>query len=279
MLDRWLYGRIAKMTSEWGDFKPVVMIDRQQESLGGAGNAANAVRELGDDCTLIGLVGNDEAGRRLSYLCAKVGIRSAYLEVVFDRPTTVKTRLIYEDRIRFDHEISDLIKPWCEDRLIEKIENLCPKADAVLISDYAKGACTEKVIQAAIKNSKMSFIDPKGNGYRKYRGATLIKPNISELPHNGLATDEAAMEMVSLTGSILLVTEGAAGATVFRKDEPKHHIPAESIELGYDRGACGAGDIVLAVVASEMAKGKGVIEAVEKAVQIASQRCAEDPKH
>src|SRR6202790_4198190 len=187
MLDEFVYGEVSRISPEAP--APVIAVQRSESNIGGAGNVARNIAALGARCIFVGLVGEDEAGEKLrAELSQQNGIESV---LVCDpaRPTTRKVRFVSEHfsthMLRADWELAQPAAADIEQQLIAVILPLLPLADIVLLSDYAKGVLTARVIRnvidAARKLGKRVIVDPKSLNFAIYRGATLLTPNRKEL--------------------------------------------------------------------------------------------------
>jgi D-glycero-beta-D-manno-heptose-7-phosphate kinase len=264
MLDRYWFGAVDRISPEAP--VPVVRINREEERLGGAANVAINVKSLGTQASLITVVGDDEAGRKLKGLIDQAGI-GTLLGVDPQLYTIVKLRVIGRSQqlIRVDFEN----KPRHE-ALSERLsvyERVLPEYDAVLFSDYGKGGLTHipRMIELARQAGKPVLVDPKGSDYARYAGATVITPNRAELAQVIGTWDEeeqlheraqALREKLGLQG--LLLTRSEEGMSLF--DEHGHtQIPAQAREV-FD--VTGAGDTVIGTMASMLACGLGLREAM-----------------
>jgi D-beta-D-heptose 7-phosphate kinase/D-beta-D-heptose 1-phosphate adenosyltransferase len=263
MLDEFVYGSVTRISPEAPT--PVIAVKRTEVMVGGAGNVARNLVALGARCIFIGVVGNDEAGAALTKaLAANSQIE---FELVIDpaRQTTRKVRFVSEHHsahlLRADWESAGTINAAAEDALIAHALKAMSRAGAVVLSDYAKGALTQRVIRAIIdaanKLGKPVIVDPKGRDYSIYRGATLITPNRQELADaTGTAAqtdDEIAQAATGLAKSLsakaVLVTRSEAGMTLVTDGVPVH-VPAYPVRV---RDVSGAGDTVVAVLAAMLA--------------------------
>jgi D-glycero-beta-D-manno-heptose-7-phosphate kinase len=264
MLDRYWHGAVERISPEAP--VPVVKVAREEERIGAAANVAYNVSTLGAQATFLGVVGDDEPGQRLESLLKATGIRT-HLKRDAALRTTVKLRVIGRQqqllRMDFenepDHEVLAL--------QTEAFAELLPQHDAVLFSDYGKGGLAHipSMIEAARSAGKPVLIDPKGSEYERYRGATVITPNRAELQDViGRWTSEddllrRAQELRSSLGfAALLVTRSEEGMTLF-DGEGTLHVKAQAREV-FD--VTGAGDTVIATLATMVAAGLSVREAV-----------------
>src|ERR1700749_3212538 len=186
MLDEFVYGEVSRISPEAP--APVIAVRRSETNIGGAGNVARNIASLGGRCIFVGLIGADEAGARLkAELAQHEGIDSV---LVSDsaRPTPRKVPLVSEHfsphMLRADWERAAPAAADAEQRLIDAILPQLERADIVLLSDYAKGVLTARVIRnvidAARKLGKRVIVDPKSPNFAIYRGATLLTPNRKE---------------------------------------------------------------------------------------------------
>ena len=264
MLDRYWFGEVSRISPEAP--VPVVKVERLEERLGGAANVARNAVALGARTALLSVVGDDEAGRSLSRLLEE-GEIDAGMHVDRDIDTTVKLRVIGRQqqllRIDFEttpsHEILQAKLADFEQRVVQ--------ADVVILSDYGKGGLTHiaDMIQIARSHDKPVLVDPKGDEWGKYAGATVITPNRSELREvvgRWSSEDELLAKAQKLRGELgleaLLVTRSEEGMTLFA-DDGIHHQPAQAREV-FD--VSGAGDTVIATLAVMLAAGADWTEAI-----------------
>ncbi|MEN9485813.1 D-glycero-beta-D-manno-heptose-7-phosphate kinase [Sphaerotilus montanus] len=264
MLDRYWFGSVDRISPEAP--VPIVRVTREEERLGGAANVALNVKTLGAQCTLLTVVGEDEPARILRRLLEEQGVTT----VLGSDPrlyTIVKLRVIGRSQqlIRVDFEN----QPEHEvlQQMLTDYERVLPAHEAVLFSDYGKGGLTHipRMIELARAAGKPVLIDPKGSDYRRYAGATVITPNRAELAQViGAWSGEAQLHEraqnlraeLGLTG--LLLTRSEEGMTLF--DDAGHlDVPAQAREV-FD--VTGAGDTVIATMATLLAAGLSLREAV-----------------
>jgi D-beta-D-heptose 7-phosphate kinase / D-beta-D-heptose 1-phosphate adenosyltransferase len=261
MLDDFVYGEVARISPEAPT--PVLAVSRSEIGIGGAGNVARNIAALGARCIFVALIGNDDAGRVLTDAFAKLN-GGIVPDLVVDRArqTTRKVRFVSEHHsthlMRADWEAAEPISAQSETALIAFATEALPQVGAVVLSDYAKGVLTPRVIRAVIDEArrlgKPVVVDPKNHDYRVYRGATLITPNLRELAaavHRPIACEqEIATAASELAGAIdcdaVLVTRSEQGMTLHVQDREPVHIPAYPVKI---RDVSGAGDTVAAVMA------------------------------
>lgn len=264
MLDRYLFGAVERISPEAP--VPVVRVTREEERLGGAANVAMNVASLGARSSLLTVLGADEAGQRLCALIEKAGVQPM-AEKDPGLRTTVKLRVIGRSQqlIRLDFEnqpAGELLL-----RLLSKFEQALPDTDAVLFSDYGKGGLTHlpQMISQARELGKVVLVDPKGNDYERYAGATVITPNLAELtqvvgPWRDEATliERAHALRERLRIDALVLTRAEEGMSVF--DNHGHlHVPTVAREV-FD--VTGAGDTVIATLACMLATGMDLRSAI-----------------
>ncbi|MBS1218547.1 MAG: rfaE bifunctional protein [Proteobacteria bacterium] len=264
MLDRYWFGEVNRISPEAP--VPVVKVDRVEERLGGAANVARNVAALGAKASLLSVVGHDEAGGRLRQLLKNEHI-AARLHTDATVATTVKLRVIgrQQQLLRADFET-----PPSHEVLASKLrdfERLLKSCDVVILSDYGKGGLAHiaRMIALARRHGKPVLVDPKGEDYSRYRGATLVTPNRAELRavtggwNNEAALTAKAQSLRQRLGfSAMLVTRSEEGMTLYRRGS-RLHVMAQAREV-YD--VSGAGDTVIAVVGVMLAAGHGLEDAV-----------------
>jgi D-beta-D-heptose 7-phosphate kinase / D-beta-D-heptose 1-phosphate adenosyltransferase len=261
MLDDFVYGEVTRISPEAPT--PVLAVKHNMVEIGAAGNVARNIAVLGARCIFIGVVGNDEAGLTLTNALAKYdGAIVADLVIDQSRQTTRKVRFVSEHfsshLMRADWETAAPVRADSEDEVIAYAEAALPQVGAVVLSDYAKGVLTPRVIRAIIDAAralgKPVIVDPKGFDYSIYRGATLITPNLKELAaavHRPVSTDadiaRGAAEIARIVGSeAVLVTRSEDGMSLHVEDHAPVHIAAYPVKVS---DVSGAGDTVAAVMA------------------------------
>lgn len=273
MLDRYYHGSATRISPEAP--VPVVRVNNQEDRPGGAGNVALNIAALGGAATLVGVVGADATAKDLGSRLAAAGVRCEFLESA-DKPTITKLRVIsqHQQLLRMDFEqqfdaadVADL--GACFEAMLDN-------AQVVIVSDYAKGALQDvpSLINAAKSKGKPVIVDPKGSDFEKYRGATLITPNLLEFETvvGACANEKELVEkglalMLKLDLEAILITRGENGMTLLRPDSPELHLPARAQEV-FD--VTGAGDTVISVLAASLAAGEGFAEATALANLAAS---------
>ncbi len=263
MLDEFVYGEVSRVSPEAPAL--VIAAKRSEMMIGGAGNVARNIASLGARCIFIGVVGDDDAGRSLKKALARERRIDPRLVIDKTRQTTRKVRFVSEHYsthlLRADWEAASQVHGKTESALIGLVGKAIKKVDAVVLSDYAKGTLTKRVIRAVIKLAKKAgkpvIVDPKGRDYSCYRGATLITPNRQELAEATYSAAGTDKEIAAAAGGLLraigakavLVTRSEAGMTLVSKGPPAH-VPAYPVRV---RDVSGAGDTVVAVLAAMLA--------------------------
>jgi D-beta-D-heptose 7-phosphate kinase/D-beta-D-heptose 1-phosphate adenosyltransferase len=261
MLDDFVYGDVARISPEAP--APVIRVKRSDIIIGGAGNVARNIAGLGASCLFVGVVGDDDAGRLLKTSLSSEPRVEASLVIDRSRPTTRKVRFVSEHYsthlLRADWETAAPVSAEIEKALIDNALKALPKADAVVLSDYAKGVLTGNVVRAVIEAAnaagKPVIVDPKGNDYSAYRGATLVTPNRKELGdavRRDVAGDTdiaaAARDLCESVGcAAMLVTRSDEGMTLVERGREPVHVPAYPVKI---RDVSGAGDTVIAVLST-----------------------------
>ena len=255
MLDRYWFGDSERISPE----APVLIVQvaKIDERLGGAANVARNVAALGAKTSLLGVVGADEAGARVSELLLTCGVDSQ-LEQDANVPTTVKLRVIARQQqlIRLDFE--EAPSAAALEHKLARFESLLGKVDAVILSDYGKGALDQvaTMILQAKAQQKIILVDPKGIDFERYRGATVITPNRSELRQvigkwasEAELTERAQALRQSLDIQALLLTRSEDGMSLYTAAGASH-VRAQAREV-FD--VSGAGDTVIATLAVALA--------------------------
>jgi D-beta-D-heptose 7-phosphate kinase/D-beta-D-heptose 1-phosphate adenosyltransferase len=266
MLDEFVYGEVSRISPEAP--APVIAVQRSEITIGGAGNVARNIASLGATCIFVGLIGQDDAGRILTDKLAQEDRIEALLVADPSRPTTRKVRFVSEHfsthMLRADWEQASPASAAIEQQLIDTILPQLARADIVLLSDYAKGVLTARVlrnvIDAAKRLGKPVIVDPKSANLAIYRGATLLTPNrkeFSEATRSRADTDAgiagAAQEAMILADcEAMLITRSEHGMTLVPRDGVAIHVPALPVKV---RDVSGAGDTVAAMLAVALAAG------------------------
>ncbi|WP_338558386.1 bifunctional D-glycero-beta-D-manno-heptose-7-phosphate kinase/D-glycero-beta-D-manno-heptose 1-phosphate adenylyltransferase HldE [Erwinia sp. E_sp_B04_7] len=263
MLDRYWYGPTSRISPEAP--VPVVKVDNVEERPGGAANVAMNIASLGAESRLVGLTGIDDAARALDATLSGVKVQCDFVAVA-THPTITKLRILSRNQqlIRLDFEEGfEGVDP---EPMHERIRRALPEAGALVLSDYGKGALAsiETIIKIARQANVPVLIDPKGTDFERYRGATILTPNLSEFEAVvGKCKDEAdivarGLELLAkFELSALLVTRSENGMTLLQPGKKPFHLPTQAQEV-YD--VTGAGDTVIGVLAAALAAGNTLEE-------------------
>ena len=279
MLDRFVQGDVSRISPEAP--VPVFRWAAERRMLGGAGNVVANLRALGATAALASRVGCDPDGDEAAKLVEESGaellaVRSGAV------PTIQKTRFVARGHhvLRMDREVIAPLSPAEEDELVAKIEAKMSEVDLVVLSDYAKGLLSrtfcDRTIAACSAAGKCVYVDPKGRDYRKYSGATLVKPNRAELEAVcGVRLDPSApdfMDGVVSSARRLLSVVGIGHAVVTLSERGMVYVPGDGGETVYLPTECrevcdvsGAGDTTMSVLAAARAAGATFREAMELA--------------
>lgn len=262
ILDTYTIGNARRISPE----APVaiVKVHDEFERPGGAGNVAINIAALGAYVRLVGRHGDDENGAHLCETLHDSGVSTEELIVQTGQPTTKKSRIIADNQqiVRVDSEERCPLSKELEEKLIQDLPRLLDGITVVALSDYAQGFFSRNLLQAIIKNSRKKgipvVVDPKGLDYSRYKGATIVKPNLGEareastLP-NDTSLDQVAEVLLDMTQSdALLITCGKDGMRLYDRKKSLYQIPTRAREV---MDVTGAGDTVLSVLSCAIGGG------------------------
>lgn len=265
MLDRYWHGPTGRISPEAP--VPVVRVTEIEDRPGGAANVALNMAALGAAVTLVGVTGGDESEAILAERLAAVGVQCRFQQAA-SKPTITKLRVISRQQqlLRMDFEESFADEPFAP--FAEQVAAALESAAVLVLSDYQKGALRDcqALIALAKQRNVPVLVDPKGTDYARYRGATLLTPNMHEF-EAVVGPVSSEQELVSkgtalmreLDLDALLVTRGEHGMTLLRPDMPEFHLPARAREV-FD--VTGAGDTVISTLASALAAKAPLQDAV-----------------
>lgn len=275
MLDRYFYGNVTRISPEAP--VPVNCIEKKKDTLGGAANVAHNLAKLGCQTYLAGAIGDDHHGRLLTRELKKQGIHTKGI-ILGREKTTTKVRVLggHQQMMRLDFEETDSIAANAEQELKDFIDKILNQGiDAIIISDYGKGMCTEAICQYAIQKAKEQFVpvlvDPKGTQWSKYCGASYITPNVKEAGDvlgkklaNETDTLREAASVIKENYAVdsVMITRSEKGISIFADEEI--NIPTVAKEV-FD--VSGAGDTVISVFAA----GIGVNIPISVSAEMANQ--------
>ena len=270
MLDRFIYGSVDRISPEAPI--PVVNVERLLDMPGGAANVARNIAALGAHAILLGVVGDDAwAGDLRAQLASSAGI-DAHLIVDASRPTSVKTRYVADGQqvMRADRESRDPLAPTIAESLLHEFSAALAGAEAIVLSDYAKGVLSDPVTRAAIdiarRAGKIIIVDPKSKDFARYRGATVLTPNQMELQQ--ACGQECRGDEQVVNGAQRILAQGICGAMVVTRGKDGMSIvqtQGDAVHLSTAErqvfDVSGAGDTVVAVLSLGLAVGAGVVDA------------------
>lgn len=272
LLDMYTTGKVRRISPEAP--VPVMEVLSQESRPGGAGNVVLNLQSLGAKVFCAGRVGADVHGEQLKSLLSIENVDQSALVVETGYTTPVKNRLIADSQqlLRVDFETITPLDRHLEEELIEKIANIIPQVQVVALSDYGKGFLTHRLISIVIDMARSAhvpvIVDPKGTDFAKYKGATIIKPNLSEAYAAAKKSPSAPLHQVaseifaSSAIDLLLITRSEAGMSLFDKEGNQTDFPVVSKEV---KDVTGAGDTVLAVLCLAVANHLEMSSAVQLA--------------
>ena len=270
MLDEFVWGDVTRISPE----APVPVVDVRRESvhLGGAANVLANLVALGARGTVVGVIGNDDAGKRLRHGLRELG-RDANDNLIVDevRPSTIKTRIIAHSQlvVRADRESRTPVSSQIEERIISSVKEALREADAFVVSDYDKGVVTPRILGEILPFAYERvpvLVDPKLRNFNSYRPATLVTPNHHEAlrmsnseDHSDDGSRNAASVIRKKLGcDAVLITRGDRGMMLLEGEGEPVYVKTAAREV-YD--VTGAGDTVIAALAAALATGASMIEA------------------
>ena len=270
MLDTYWWGSVERISPEAP--VPVVAVTKKEQRIGGAGNVALNIEELGAYVALLTILGDDEDGNQLKKLLTEKNIDTRYILESKKRITTNKIRIISRNQhmMRLDAEMVNDLDFVDEENLQNQVQKFIntEKPDAVIFEDYNKGILTKSIIENTIafcqKNNIISAVDPKRKNFFSYRNATLFKPNLNEaITGLNLLPEEVSAELLSnihfqlkekLDHSISLITLSEKGVFYQENDDQKI-LPSHRRNIA---DVSGAGDTVIAVASLIYAATKNI---------------------
>lgn len=272
MLDTYTTGRVRRISPEAP--VPVLEVQSVESRPGGAGNVVLNLAALGAKTIACGRLGRDGDGEHLSRLLSQEGIDPSGLILEHPFRTPVKNRLIGDSQqlLRVDCETVAPLQAQYESEVIAFLEKMIPEVHVVAISDYGKGFLTRPILAAAIEICRRAnvpaVVDPKGIDFSKYKGAHLIKPNLSEayaaakMPSSSSLDDVAAELLRATDADRLLITRSEAGMSLYEKEKDRVDFPVRSREV---KDVTGAGDTVLSLICLGIANGLEIDASVQLA--------------
>jgi D-beta-D-heptose 7-phosphate kinase/D-beta-D-heptose 1-phosphate adenosyltransferase len=264
MLDHYVYGEVGRLSPEAP--VPVLAVDSETHSLGGAGNVLRNLAALGAGISFVSVVGNDDAGREVQNLLAALDGAEIHVLVQPQRKTTVKTRFIAVNQhlLRADRESASPLGPYVRDDLLRLAHELATSHNVVVISDYAKGVLSDGVAFEIIKEAREAgatvVVEPKGGDHIRYRGADLLMPSRRELAEATGMPVASEAEIIAASRALIercgfgavMISLGREGMMLV---EPRSSAVFETTAQGesYDPG--GTEDTAVAAMAAGLGAG------------------------
>lgn len=270
MMDEYVWGNARRISPE----APVMVVEVERESYtpGGAANVVNNIQALGGISSVVGVVGEDEVGRKLMSCLAEKGVDVSGVVSDASRPTTRKTRIVAHSQqvVRVDRENRRRLPDRLARNLVTRIEDRIASVDAVVFSDYDKGVAMRQItgplLELARRHGKRVIVNSKPGNMKQFKSAALLQLNRSEaeaVTHIRIDGEKDVQRagrrlLNSIQPEALLITSGPHGMALFDSSGEMTSIPAHLVEV-YD--AAGAGDTVISVVALALAAGADVHDA------------------
>ena len=272
MIDHYIWGTVSRISPEAP--VPVVNVTRENLLLGAAANVVNNIRALGGEVGICGVIGHDDAGKRLQHLLHAQEIPTDGLIADPGRATTIKTRVIahHQQVVRFDRETREGISRETHRRIFAHVAERAAGLDAIVISDYCKGVVTKDlvrdIVRLARKRGIIVSVDPKVSHFGIYSGVTILTPNTKEASLGAKIEieDESSLLragkglLARLACDAVLITRGEHGMSLFEKGGRITHIPTVAKDV-FD--VTGAGDTVISALTLSMAAGARISDAAK----------------
>ena len=266
MIDSYIYGRVNRMSPEAP--VPIVDVYKKENRLGGAANVALNVKALGAKPYLISILGDDGDGRKAEQLLNEAGISDAHILLSKERQTTVKTRILGNNRqiARVDQEMTETLGELDNKRLINTLQNIIENIDVIILEDYDKGVLGKHNIETIIKlaNNKNvpTIVDPKFNNFKLFKGVSLFKPNLKELSQGmdtKIGNDYSIEDVMKLESDLRKEMDYQIGLITLSERGVLIQNNAKSFSaVAHSRNIAdvsGAGDTVISVAACALAVG------------------------
>jgi rfaE bifunctional protein kinase chain/domain len=270
MLDRYYWGSVARISPEAP--VPVVEVESESTRLGGAANVANNVASLGGIPLMVGVIGDDEAGKAFQALAGDGGFPLDGVLVDPARPTTVKTRVIahHQHVVRVDKEVKQDVGEQIQERILDVLRRHIGTLDAIILEDYNKGVIVKNLIRELVEFARRSrktvTVDPKFNNFFEYKQVTVFKPNRKETEealgarlHDQRSVEQAGRTLMErLQAESVLLTLGESGMSLFERSGETTHVPTAARKVA---DVSGAGDTVISTLTMALAAGASIKEA------------------
>lgn len=270
MVDEWIWGTVTRISPEAP--VPVVAVSDHSFTLGGAGNVANNLRALDAQVNFAAAIGTDAFAHYVADILKAEGVSADGLIRIDDRPTTRKTRVVAHNQqvVRADWESTAALRDADRDKLCAIVREYGKQADAIVLSDYAKGLFSRQLVEAAL-DCPLVIADPKPQNLQLFTGVTCVAPNVHEASQaSGIAIkDDASLEQAGskllqmLQCRYVVITRGEHGMSLFGENGERFNIPSVARTV-FD--VSGAGDTVVAVLSLALAAGAPI----ELAMQLAN---------
>lgn len=260
MLDTYTTGKVKRISPEAP--VPVLHVQKEESRPGGAGNVVLNLVSLGAKVSVVGRIGYDSAGEELRDALDSEGVDTENLLLQKGYKTPVKNRLIADSQqvLRVDFETVSSLPEQIEALVAEKLPPVIDKVDIIAVSDYGKGflsrSLLKKIIEMASRKNIRVIVDPKGDDFSKYFGASVIKPNLTEAYAAAKLPMEAPLEQVAevilqtCNVEMLIITRSESGISFFNKAGQRFDFPVRSKEV---KDVTGAGDTVLSMISIALA--------------------------
>jgi rfaE bifunctional protein kinase chain/domain len=269
MVDEWIWGDVTRISPEAP--VPVVAVRKHTFTLGGAGNVANNLRALGACVQFVGVIGDDAEGKRARGMFAELSVDTSGLVTAKDRPTTRKTRVVAHSQqvVRADWESTEPLGAGDRRKVADEVKGRASQADAIVLSDYAKGLLSREVVEEALAG-KIVVADPKPQNVAIFAGVTCVAPNAAEVAQatgvhivDDASLERAAQQLIDrLDCRYVLVTRGEHGMALLGRSGERLSVPAVARTV-YD--VSGAGDTAVAVMTLALAAQAPVFSAMQLA--------------
>jgi D-beta-D-heptose 7-phosphate kinase/D-beta-D-heptose 1-phosphate adenosyltransferase len=269
MIDEYLWGRVDRISPEAP--VPIVAVERENHTLGGAGNVINNLTAMGANVSAIGTAGTGKAGRMILEKLAELSVHTHGIISEPDRPTTLKTRIIASSQqvLRIDREVKRPISPGTLTRLMAIMTSMMDQVDLIIISDYDKGLVTPELVRHAVdlarRHGVMILADPKALRFDKYARVSVLTPNQKEAAvavnmeittlEDLFAAGRRLLETVPLER--LVITCGKDGMVLFEQGKEPHVIASRARQV-FD--VSGAGDTVISLLGLGLASGASFLD-------------------
>ena len=275
MIDEYITGKVRRISPE----APVPVLELQKRCLeaGGASNVAHNIKNLGANVLIVGVAGDDEAGRWLREHFASLGINADGIMSEAGRPTTLKIRYATKGQqlLRMDNEIIKNITKRTEAQMLSYLESNIKRLHAVVLSDYKKGVLNngsfvQKIIKLCNENNVLVSVDSKSRNIAAFENADFVKPNNLELEEavgirieDEQSLNQAGIRYLKKSGArALIVTRGNKGISLFCPDKERKDFPAKDVQV-FD--VCGAGDTVISTISMGLISGLELQDAIRLA--------------